>query len=543
MSMNEDQAHAPGGNERRKGRGIHRRALLAGTAGVAAAGVLGGAGSAFGATTASPNATGKPRYGGNFRLGVAGGGPSDLFDGQNFVSQIDETRLVTLFEPLMIFDDNYRLQNWLAEEVSSTDPSVWTIRVRKGIEFSNGKTLQAEDVAYSLRRIADKKNGLAGYSMLTSVDPKQIEIMDPYTVRLRLTSPNSELDQALGQYYNTIVPVGYEKYPAPQAGTGAFTLKSFTPGTQSVSLRNPNYWHHGEPYFDQVTILDYPNDTARVNALLGGEIDAMTSLPTADIPTVQAHHGLSVLVDHTAEWLPLCMRVDVPPFDKVEVRQAMRLLVDRPAMIEQVLSGYGSLGNDIFSQFDSAYDHSLPQRHQDLAQAKFLLKKAGVENFSTTLNTTPGEAGMVPMASVFANQARAAGVKIEVRNWPNFYGSQYLKLAFSCDFWGTRNYLPQISMCLLSTSPFNETHWPPKDAIGAKYLDLYHQALAASDPALRKELIQELQKIDYEYGGYIIPFFTDLIGAYSSRVQGFTASKGTLPLGYLGHGYATIWFA
>src|SRR5262249_55617826 len=136
--------------------------------------------------------------------------------------------------------------------------------------------------------------------------------------------------------------------------------------------------------------------------------------------------------------------IDMPPFDNVKVCQAMRLIVDRPGMIEQVASGYGFVGNDLYAPFDAVYDHSLPQRKQDIVEAKLLLKSAGHANLSVDLHTTNGVAGMVETVTVFANQAQEAGVKINVINDPNFYGNRYLKLAFSIDFWGTRSYLNQV---------------------------------------------------------------------------------------------------
>jgi peptide/nickel transport system substrate-binding protein len=141
---------------------------------------------------------------------------------------------------------------------------------------------------------------------------------------------------------------------------------------------------------------------------------------------------------------------------------------------------------------------------------------------------------------VFASQAKAAGVTISVKNDPNYYGDQYLKLAFSVDFWGTRSYLPQVANGSLPTAPYNESHWPPKDS---NFLTLYKQAKAAVDPVKRKELTHEMQKLEYNQGGYIIPFFNNLVDAYSPKVAGFKPSKATLNLDTFGHGFRTIWFA
>jgi peptide/nickel transport system substrate-binding protein len=290
-----------------------------------------------------------------------------------------------------------------------------------------------------------------------------------------------------------------------------------------------------------VTITDFSSSTAQVNALLGGQIDAMTDLPASQVKVAQAQ-GMAALISKTGGWLPLCMAIDMPPFDDVRVRQAMRLLVDRKGMISQVASGYGFIGNDLYAPFDPGYDHSLPQREQDIEQAKSLLKAAGHANLAVDLHTTNGAAGMVETATVFANQAQAAGVKINVINDPNYYGNQYLKLAFSIDFWGTRSYLNQVQQGSLPNSPYNETHWPPKSGTGSNFVSLYNQALATTDDSKRVEIEHEMQQIEYNIGGYIIPFFGDLIDGYSSRVKGLKPSKGTLNLDSFGHGFRSLYF-
>src|SRR5258708_10926479 len=230
----------------------------------------------------------------------------------------------------------------------------------------------------------------------------------------------------------------------------------------------------------------------------------MTALPPSQVKVVQAG-GLGALVSKTGGWLPICMAIDMPPFDDARVRQAMRLIVDRQGMLEQVASGYGFIGNDLYAPFDPGYDHALPQRQQDIAQAKSLLKAAGHANLSVDLHTTNGAAGMVETTTVFANQAQAAGVKINVLNYPNYYDNQYLKLAFSIDFWGTPAYLNQVQQGSLPNSPYNETHWPPKSGTVSNFESLYNRALAPTDPATRIAIEHEMQQTEYTIGGAIIP--------------------------------------
>ena len=340
-----------------------------------------------------------------------------------------------------------------------------------------------------------------------------------------------------------MVPVGYDRWPAPQVGTGGYILKSFTPGQQSVHERFANYWRAPAPWFDSVTIVDFPSTTAQVNALLSGQTDAITDVPFAQHAEIKAH-GLGLLVSHTGGWLPLCMAIDLRPFRDNRVRQAMRLLVDRPAMVEQVLAGYGTVANDLFSPFDPSFDHALPQRERDVDQARSLLKAAGLSG-SIDLYTANGAAGMVDTATVFASQVNAAnvGVTVNVRDDPEFFGSRYLKVPFSGDFWGTRNYLAQVADSLLPSAPLNETHWPPASGPGSTYISLYDQALAESDAAKRIEIVHAMQTLEYRYGGYIIPFYHDHVDAHSTQVLGLRPNRGPLNLDAYGNGYRTIWLA
>jgi peptide/nickel transport system substrate-binding protein len=490
-----------------------------------------------------------PKRGGTFRVGVSGGSAKDFIDGQNIVTRPDQARIVTGWETLVGFDSKFKLAfNGLAESIEHNKKGdVWTIRVRSGVEFHNGKTLGAADVIYSLQRLINPKLGLFGGAALKSLDPTRMKKLDKRTVRLTLKQPDGTILDALGQYIAGVVPVGYSPKAVgaakPNIGTGPYKLQSFTPGQQSVHVRNPNYWRSGQPYFDKVIIIDFPDDTARVNALLGGQVDAITDVPPAQVAVVNNHSGTHVLESPSAAWTPICMRVDAAPFDDVRVRQAMRLIANRPQMVQQALSGHGHIGNDLYGPFDEAFASDLPQRHQDIAKAKSLLKAAGHEGLTVDLQSTNGALGMNEGAQVFAQQAKAAGVTINVKILDSgaFYGDQYLKWPMSTDFWGSRNYLSQVAAGSLPTSPYNETHWP--DSKDNSFLSLYNQALKTVDRAKQKTILHQMQKLEYDNGGYIVWGFSTLLDGYGTKVKGLkTGDKGVLPLNAFGHGYRTIWF-
>jgi peptide/nickel transport system substrate-binding protein len=524
-----------------------RRGLVMGAGGVVAASTLAacGSGSAPAPSGGDTGAAGAPKKGGDFRLGVTGGGSKDMMDGQNIVTKPDQARLVSAFETLLEFDDDYQLQQTgLAESVEADNPKQYTIKLRDGITFQNGKPLTADDVIFSLQRIGTQKNGLTGFAATATMDIKNLKKVDNLTVQLPLLTPDSTIPQTLASYTFGIVPQGYagayKGDPSTQIGTGAYKLKSFTPGQESVSERYDGYWR--DSYFDTVTISDFSDSTAQINALKGGQIDAMTDLPANQVNAIKSS-GVEALISQTGGWIPICMAIDMAPFDDPKVRQAMRLIIDRKQILEQIGSGYGQIANDLYSPFDEGYNSDLEQREQDIDQAKSLLKSAGKEGLSVDLHTTNGASGMVELASVFASQAKAAGVNITVKNDPNYYGDSYLKLAFSVDFWGTRGYLNQVQQGSLPNSPYNETHWPPKSGEGSNFGDLYKQALAETDASKRIGIQHEMQKAEYDIGGYIIPYFNSLIDGHSTKVAGLKPSKGTLNLAGFGHGFRTIWFA
>jgi peptide/nickel transport system substrate-binding protein len=337
---------------------------------------------------------------------------------------------------------------------------------------------------------------------------------------------NAAFPDDLGQYFNAIVPTDYD--PANPVGTGPFKYESFTPGEQSRFVRNPDYWENGKPLADELVIIDFTDDTARVNALLGGQVEAITNLPAAQIAQVQANQAFKVLISETGAWQPFTMRVDASPFDDNRVRQAFRLIVDRQQMVDQVLSGQGRIANDLYAPYDDAYASELPQRQQDLEQAKSLLKQAGREGLTVELVTAPVFQGIVQAAQVFTEQAKGAGVNVKLRKVDSgtFYGDNYLSWPFAQDFWATRVYLAQVAQGDLPDSPFNETHW--KDP---KFVQLIQDARAELDAAKRKEILVEAQTMQYEQGGYIIPYFSNIIDGYSAKIGGFAEAKSGFPFG------------
>ena len=515
---------------------MNRRQFLRG---VAATGAVVGTGGLVSACSSSASPVGATtvtrKRGGDLNVGLSGSSGIDTLDPHGGLTFIDSARAQALYQPLLQLDANAQTEMVLAEQITPTSPTEWIIRLNPGITFHSGKSLTAQDVIYTFRRIKTGNKGgpFSGGNALGPMDLAGLKALDNRTVKVPFTSPYSSfLGQLAYWYFLYIIPDGFNP-AAPNAkpdGTGPFTYKSFIPEQRSVFTRNPNYWKSGVPYVDSLTIIDFSTNTALQDALTTGVIHAAGGFDGPEIAALGTVSGVKIVASHTGAITPFTMRVDQAPFNDVRVRQALRLLVDRPQLIDSALDGYGVVASDVFSPYDPDFDSAL-RREQDIPRAKSLLKAAGHENLKVTLVTAPAATGMVAMATVLAEQAKAAGVTINLDNVPSttFFGKNYLSWSFSQDFYSYDPYLMQVSTSMLPASPFNETH-----TNSSTLNSLYQQANATLSQSVQKQIMYEMQTYDFNNGGYIIPAYIDALDAYSTKITGYAACATGVPLSNFG---------
>ena len=502
---------------------ITRRELIGGaTKGglvLSAGSLIAACGSASTGTTSHTSA-GRPRHGGTLTAALTGGSTTDTIDPNSPVNNTDYARVAALYDALVWQDSQARPYLRAAQEITpNKDATVWTIRLRKGLLFHDGREATADDLIFSIKRVLNPKAPGEAANALKGAQLGAIRKLDSRTIELPFSHPYSTFVESLANNITVyLLPTDFDiKKPV---GTGPFKYVSFTPGQQSIFARWEHYWDQPLPYVDKLVMVDYDDETSQVNALLADQVDVVNLLSQQSLDAVKSGNK-EVVISEGAGWVPFTIRVDVAPFSDVRVRQALRLLVDRPKMLDLVFGGHGTIGNDVFSIADPFYDHSLPQRHQDPEQAKHLLKAAGQENLSVQLITAPQAQGTVNMAQLLAEQAAQGGVKINLRQLTvTGFDANYLKWPFAQSFWYYQPYFPQVSQATLPTAPFNETHFDDP-----RYNSLYNEALATLDKSKQQQIAHEMQTIDYNQGGYIIPFFPSVIDGYAPHVGGVVPSK------------------
>lgn len=497
------------------------RGALAGALALGTGGVLDACGTS---SSSSPNTTtsGAAKKGGTLSLAMTGASSADVINPLTQVTNVSSAMDLQVFDSLVAFDRNAIPQLSLAEEVSpNSDATEWTIRVRPDVTFHNGKPLTADDVIYTFQQIQLPKNVAVGALAIAALDSANIKKLDNLTVRIPCRTPFSTLFATLAAYYYFVIPEGFDQ--RDPVGTGPFKYRSFTPAVSASFARNDDYWG-GAPYLDGMNWTFFSDETSQVNALLSGQADAVSLLSAGSISTVRSGGGV-LLISDGGGWTPFTMNCTTAPFTDVRVRQAFKLIPDRQQMIDLVFLGNGIVGNDLFSVWDPVYDHSIPQRAHDPAQAKSLLKQAGHDGLNISLVSGAIAQGTVELAQVFAEQAKAAGVNVSIQSETvtNFYGPNYLKWGFAQDFWYYNPYFFQVGSAMLPTSTGNECHFTDD-----RYFALYAEALRTVDDARRTEIAHEMQTIEWNGDGYIIPFFAPVIDAHSTKVQGTVTTRTAL---------------
>ncbi len=463
-----------------------------------------------------------PKRGGTFRQGLTGGATSDSLDPASFLdSYMINLGMGQLRNCLTEIGPDNQLRPELAESwEASPDAKVWNFKIREGVEFHNGKTLDAEDVAASINHHIrpDSQSGAKGILQ----DIVEIKTDGKNNVVMTLTNGSADFPYLLSDYHTGICPANDDGTMDWQSGTGTggYVLESFEPGIRTLTKRNPNYWKENAAYFDEIETLSIADTTARTNALMTGDIDGMQNVDLQTVNLVTRNPNVRVFATTGNQHATLPMNTEAAPFDNNDVRMALKYALDRQEWLDKILNGYGEIGNDIpigpANQFRATTDE-IPQREYDPDKAKFHLKKAGHDSITLELSASnTAFAGAIDAASLFAERARVAGIDIKVKREPDdgYWSNVWMKKPWLMSYWGgrpTEDWM--FSQVYRSGADWNETYWE-----NARFNELLIQGKVELDPAKRREIYVEMQRIVHDEGGAIIPLFMSYTQAVSKKI-------------------------
>lgn len=277
----------------------------------------------------------RPKKGGRFRIGTTGGMTTDSLDPALLTNTMPELITAQLRNCLTEVDYKFNLIPELAESWDSTpDAKKWTFKLRKDVEFHNGKTMDAEDVAFSIN-LHRKKESKSAAKVI--VDPiEDIKTDGKYMVVFTLEGGNADFPFLLSDYHLQIVPNGTTDFDKG-VGTGGYTLVSFKPGVRALTKRNPNYWKEGRAHFDEVETIYIADVNARTNALKTGQIDAMNRCDPKTVHLFEKDPGIQIVETSGTRHYTIPMDTRRPPYDNKDVRLGLKHAIDREHFLKAIM--------------------------------------------------------------------------------------------------------------------------------------------------------------------------------------------------------------
>lgn len=476
-----------------------------------------------------------PRYGGRIRVASIASSTADTMDPAAGGLSTDYARHYMFYNGLTQYDGELRGQLSLAEALESDDQIHWHVTLRQGIQFHNGKSLEPEDVVYSLMRHHDPSVG----SRVKPIADQIVKVVKTgeRQLMIQLAYANADLPEILADSHFLIIPDGTTDFRSA-AGTGPYKPREFTPGVRTIGVRNENYWKPGKPYLDEIELVGIPDETARVNALLSGDVQLVNAIDPRTTRRLEQTPGYEVMETPSSLYTSLIIRQDVAPTSSRHLTLALKYLMDRPTIKRALFRGFATIANDHpVHPSHPFYAADLPQREHDPERATYHLRKGGFEGLRLPVYASPAATGSVDMAALLQLSAIPAGLKLGVNRvpsdgyWSNHWGNHPLS-------YGNVNPRPTLDMLFSlffkSDAGWNKSRWKNE-----QFDQLLAAARSEGDQARRRQMYVDMQELVHNECGIGIPIFMSLIDGYDARLRGLSP----IPIGGLmGYSFAEhVW--
>ncbi|MFO8127969.1 ABC transporter substrate-binding protein [Yoonia sp.] len=487
--------------------GISRRGLL--KTGVAA-GVLSLSGMPLRAQT----------RGGKLTAGMSGANTSDSWDGRTHSDLfMIASAQGAVFDSLTEIGPDGSLKGELAESWDATpDAKTWTFNLRRGVTFHNGKAFGADDVIESLQmHVAEGAKSAAEPIVSAIVEMKKIT---DHQVQLTLAAGNADLPYLLSDYHLLMYPAGQiEEAIAQGIGTGLYQVQSFDPGVRMVATRYADHYKGDSAgFFDEIEYIAINDNTARTNAILTGQVDAINRIDFKTEALLRANPALRIQELTGNQHYIFPMLTQVAPFDDVNIRRALKHGINRQEMVDKILLGHGQVGNDSpIGPANQYYNGDMEQLAYDPDKSKFYLKEAGLDSIDLDLSASSAAfEGAVDAALLYKNSAAEGGININVVQEPadGYWSNVWLKKPWCASYWSgraTEDWM--FSTAYEAGAPWNDSQWNDP-----RFQELLLSARAELDSDKRREQYHEMQQILRDDGGVILPMFANYVQALNNRI-------------------------
>jgi peptide/nickel transport system substrate-binding protein len=489
---------------------ISRRGLI--KTGVAA-GVLGLTGMPLRAQT----------RGGKLTAGLSGANTSDSWDARTHSDLfMIACAQGAVFDSLTEVAADGSLKGELAESWESDDAITWVFNLRQGVTFHNGKSFGADDVIESLQMHVGEDSKSAAKPIVENV--AEMNKLGDYQVELVLNAANADFPYLMSDYHLLMYPAGQiDEAIQNGIGTGLYEAQSFDPGVRMVATRVADHYKGDSAgFFDEIEFIAINDNTARMNALLTGQVDAINRIDFKTESLLRANPNVRIQEVTGNQHYTFPMLTNNAPYNDVNVRKALKYGINRQEMVDKILLGHGQVANDSpVGPASQYYNADMEQLSYDPDQANFYLREAGMDSLNIDLSASDAAfEGAVDAAQLFQASASAAGITINVVQEPadGYWSNVWLKKPFCASYWSgraTEDWM--FSSAYEEGVPWNDSEWGRDDS--ARFQELLIEGRAELDSDRRREIYFEMQQILRDEGGVLIPMFANYVEAVNVNIQ------------------------
>lgn len=489
---------------------ISRRGVLQGSAALGTAALIG--------PLAAGSAQAQPKKGGTLRVAMAHGSTTDSYDPGSWENAFVQVFATARHGYLTEVAADGSLVGEIAESwESSPDASVWTFNIRPGVKFHSGKDLTPQDVIASLEHHMGEDSGSAAKPF---VDPIKDMKVEGNAVVITLEAGNADFPFIMSDYHLPIMPAGDDGKidPTSTDGAGGYTVTGYEPGVRASMQRNPDYWKKDRAHFDGIELLTILDPAARQSALRTGDVDVIDQVDLKTVHLFERVPDVTVLSTSGTQHYTFAMDTRQEPFNDPNVRMALKHALNRQELVDKILFGYGSIGNDHPIGQSNQYHADLVQNDYNPEKAKEYLQKAGLDSLEVSLSAADAAfGGAVDAALLYAEHAKPAGITINVIREPNdgYWSDVWMKKPWSAVYWGgrpTEDWM--FTTAYASGAAWNDTFWENE-----RFNELLEAARSELDGDKRREMYGEMQEILRTDGGVIVPMFANYVMAHSNKVK------------------------
>lgn len=416
----------------------------------------------------------------------------------------------------------------------------YVFTMRPDIEFHDGAKATAHDAVASIKAVLDPRNSSPAAKSIGVIDV--VEPVDDRTFRIKLREPDGDLPVSLAHINLRLIPASVlnadpKVLDTKVAGSGPFQLVSHEPGRKTVMRKFERYFVPEEPYLDGIELMIYPDATAESTALINGQTDVMLRVANADYERVASTGNLVGHRQQTGGFLNIVLRVDAKPFDDPRVRTAIQYSLDRDALQEIVLEGFGRAAYDNVISPQYRFGLPLAPFKPDLDKARKLLEEAGHGNgirFTCYAANSPMERSTLAVA--FKEMVKPVGIDVDVKVIPydEYVANVWKKAACYVAFWNMApNEDSMYTQFLTSDAPYNDSGYK-----NPEFDELVRTGRQTTDEAKRTQAYHAAQHMLMRDVPWLVPFYRDYLSAHNNSVNGYT----THPLSYP-HFMERIWLA